>query len=314
MLQKFGLLKYNSNSNFILKKQSSNNIYPAKSFNNSNLYSQSKTQRKNYVCKSFKNNLNINRLKKEDIIFRNELNNFIEESTSNIIEKVSPSFLVKINHNVDDNIIKRNNIRLNTSYKTQRNTNYFKINDYNIYNLINRKNKNKNDSNNSTKRNLKFLLYDSNLNNIQLEINDKKMLFKSLEIKNNSLENKINFIKNKYNNYLLTNTDTNKSYNNNLNNLKYMKTNTNSYKDNLSSLKNDINELKNQIIINNKEQKIIDLILFKEKTENELNKEDINKMNNLIEIINEEIKDKKKQISEIRKKSKMLIELINLKI
>ena len=37
-------------------------------------------------------------------------------------------------------------------------------------------------------------------------------------------------------------------------------------------------------------------------------------MNNLIEIINEEIKDKKKQISEIRKKSKMLIELINLKI
>ena len=314
MLQKFGLLKYNSNSNFILKKQSYNNNYPVKSFNNSNLYSQSKTQRKNYVCKSFKNNLNINRLKKEDIIFRNELNNFIEESTSNIIEKVSPSFLVKINHNVDDNIIKRNNIRLNTSYKTQRNTNYFKINDYNIYNLINRKNKKKNDSNNSTKRNLKFLLYDSNLNNIQLEINDKKMLFKSLEIKNNSLENKINFIKNKYNNYLLTNTDTNKSYNNNLNNLKYMKTNTNSYKDNLSSLKNDINELKNQIIINNKEQKIIDLILFKEKTENELNKEDINKMNNLIEIINEEIKDKKKQISEIRKKSKMLIELINLKI
>ena len=314
MLQKFGLLKYNSNSNFILKKQSSNNIYPAKSFNNSNLYSQSKTQRKNYVCKSFKNNLNINRLKKEDIIFRNELNNFIEESTSNIIEKVSPSFLVKINHNVDDNIIKRNNIRLNTSYKTQRNTNYFKINDYNIYNLINRKNKNKNDSNNLTKRNLKFLLYDSNLNNIQLEINDKKMLVKSLEIKNKSLENKINFIKNKYNNYLLTNTDTNKSYNNNLNNLKYMKTNTNSYKNNLSSLKNDINELKNQIIINNKEQKIIDLILFKEKTENELNKEDINKMNNLIEIINEEIKDKKKQISEIRKKSKMLIELINLKI
>ena len=182
MLQKFGLLKYNSNSNFILKKQSSNNNYPAKSFNNSNLYSQSKTQRKNYVCKSFKNNLNINRLKKEDIIFRNELNNFIEESTSNIIEKVSPSFLVKINHNVDDNIIKRNNIRLNTSYKTQRNTNYFKINDYNIYNVINRKNKTKNDSNNSTKRNLKFLLYDSNLNNIQLEINDKKMLVKSLGI------------------------------------------------------------------------------------------------------------------------------------
>jgi len=314
MLQKFGLLKYNSN--FIFRRGTSNNINPLKPSINRNLLTQSNTKRKKYICKSLKHNSNKNLLKKEDIIFRNELNNFIEESTSCIENKVSPSVLVRINHNIDDKIIKRNNIRLNSSYKTQRNINYIKINDYNIYNLLNKKtkkNKNINDSSNS-KMNFKFLLYDSNLNNIELEINDKKMLVKNLEIKNNSLENKINFLRKEFNNYLLSNTDINKDYNNNLYNLKYMKTNSNSNCDELSTIKNDINELKNQILINNKEQKIINLFLFKERTENELNKEDINKMNNLIEIINKEIENKNEQISEIRKKSKMLLELINLKI
>ena len=311
MLQKFGLLKYNSN--IIFRKQNPNKIYLVKSLYNQNRNSQSNTQRNNYTCKSLKNNLNKYRLKKEDNTFRNELNNFIEESTTCIDDKVSPYFLVKINHNIDDNIIKRNNNRFNSSYKTQRNLNYVKINKYNIFNLINKQNKNKNDSSNS-KMNLKFLLYDSNLNNIQLVINDKKMLVKSLEIKNKSLENKINFIKDEYNNYLLNNIDINKDYNNNLTNLKCMKYNSNSNNDDLSSLKNDINELKNQIIINIKEEKIINLVLFKERTENELNKEDINKMNNLIEIINKEIENKKNQISEIRKKSKLLNELIHLKL
>ena len=261
MLQKFGLLKYNSN--FIFRRGTSNNINPLKPSTNRNLITQTNTKRKKYICKSLKHNSNKNMLKKEDIIFRNELNNFIEESTSCIENKVSPSVLVRINHNIDDKIIKRNNIRLNSSYKTQRNINYIKINDYNIYNLLNKKTK-----------------------NIQLEINDKKMLVKNLEIKNNSLENKINFLRKEFNNYLLSNTDINKDYNNNLYNLKYMKTNSNSNCDELSTIKNDINELKNQILINNKEQKIINLFLFKERTENELNKEDINKMNNLIEIIN----------------------------
>ena len=48
--------------------------------------------------------------------------------------------------------------------------------------------------------------------------------------------------------------------------------------------------------------------------ENELNKEDVNKMNKLIENINKNIENKKNQISEIRNKSKMLLVLINLNI
>ena len=55
-------------------------------------------------------------------------------------------------------------------------------------------------------------------------------------------------------------------------------------------------------------------MLFKERMENELNKEDVNKMNKLIENINKNIENKKNQISEIRNKSKMLLVLINLNI
>ena len=165
MLQKFGLLKYNSN--IIFRKQNPNKIYLVKSLYNQKRNSQSNTQRNNYACQSLKKNLNKYRLKKENITFRNELYNFIEESTTCIDDKVSPSFLVKINHNIDDNIIKRNNNRFNSSYKTQRNLNYVKINKYNIFNLINKQNKNKTDSFNS-KINLKFLLYDSNLNNYSI--------------------------------------------------------------------------------------------------------------------------------------------------
>ena len=133
-----------------------------------------------------------------------------------------------------------------------------------------------------------------------------------MEIKNASIENKINLLKNEYNINLLKNTDISNSYDSDLINLKYMKTNTNINSQELSSLKMEISELKNQIIVNNKEQKIINLQLFKEKIENELNKEDINKMKKLNENINNEIIAKKEQISELRKKIKILYEIFEL--
>ena len=133
-----------------------------------------------------------------------------------------------------------------------------------------------------------------------------------MEIKNASIENKINLLKNEYNINLLKNTDISNSYDSDLINLKYMKTNTNINSQELSSLKIEISELKNQIIVNNKEQKIINLQLFKEKIENELNKEDINKMKKLNENINNEIIAKKEQISELRKKIKILYEIFEL--
>ena len=93
-----------------------------------------------------------------------------------------------------------------------------------------------------------------------------------------------------------------------------MKSNTNSNSNDLLNTKKEIIDLRNQIFVNNKEQKIINLMLFKERMENELNKEDVNKMNKLIENINKNIENKKNQISEIRNKSKMLLVLINLNI
>ena len=312
MLQKFGLLRYNSN--FIFKKENSNRIFPVKSFNNRNLYTQKNTKIKNNSCKSLKYNTKTSRLQKEDIIFQNELYNFIEESTANNKIKIAPSNLIKIRHNIDDNIIKRNDLKLNSSYKSKNNLKYFKFNDYNIYNMVYKEIKKDKNKTNEKDSKIKLIHNVNENNNIQSEINAQKMLINNLEINNKSLENKINIIKNEYNNNLLKNTDINKVYNNNLFNLKYMKSNTNSNNDELISLKKDIIELKNQILINSKEQKIINLVLFKEKMENELNKEDINKMNKLIENINKEIEDKRNEISEMMKKSKLLLGLINLNI
>jgi hypothetical protein len=314
MLQKLGLLKYNSN--FIFKKENTNRVFPTKSFTNRNWNIQSNTKRSNnFSCSSLKYNLIKNRIQKEDIILKDEINKFIEESTCNTEVKIDPSNLVKIKNNIDDNIIETNSLRSKLSpFKTQRNLRYYKFNDYNIYNLMNkktRKNKNNSDERNSKINFIHNLSLDINM---QAKINEKKLLIKNLEINNESLENKINILKNEYNKNLLNNTDINKDYNKNLINLKYMKSNTNSNSNDLLNTKKDIIDLRNQIFVNNKEQKIINLMLFKERMENELNKEDVNKMNKLIENINKNIENKKNQISEIRNKSKMLLVLINLNI
>ena len=314
MLQKLGLLKYNSN--FIFKNEDANRVFPTKSFTNRNWNIQSNKKRSNnFSCSSLKYNLIKNRIQKEDIILKDEINKFIEESTCNTEVKIDPSNLVKIKNNIDDNIIETNSLRSKLSpFKTQRNLRYYKFNDYNIYNLMNkktRKNKNNSDERNSKINFIHNLSLDINM---QAKINEKKLLIKNLEINNESLENKINILKNEYNKNLLNNTDINKDYNKNLINLKYMKSNTNSNSNDLLNTKKEIIDLRNQIFVNNKEQKIINLMLFKERMENELNKEDVNKMNKLIENINKNIENKKNQISEIRNKSKMLLVLINLNI
>ena len=312
MLQKLGLIKYNSN--FIFKEENTKRTFPNKSFFNKSMNIQRNTKRKNISCKSLKHSIKTNPIQKEDIVFNDEINNFIEESTRNNKIKIDHSSLIKIKHNIDDNIIKRNNLKLDPSFRTQQNINRFKFNDYTIYNLINKKNKKK-EKQNIAKDSRINLIYNLNKDfNIKNEINEKKMLIKNLEINNESLENKINILKNEYNTNLLNNTDINTDYNKNLINLKYMKSNTTSNCNDLLLVKKDLIELKNKIYINSKEQKIINLMLIKETMENELNKEDINKTNKLIENINKEIEHKKNQISEIRKKSKLLLALINLNI
>ena len=93
-----------------------------------------------------------------------------------------------------------------------------------------------------------------------------------------------------------------------------MKNNSDTNNKDLSTIHRQINEIKNQIIVNNKEQKIFNLMIFKENMENELNKEDLNKMGKLIENINNEIKNKKFKLTEILNKIKILKETMDLKI
>ena len=313
MLQKFGLLKYNKNFSFA--QNNDKRIFSHNSFTSRNRNSQIKQKLKNLSYKSNKYNLRKNIIEKEDIILQNEINQFINESTKENKIKIDISNLVKINHNIDDDIQKNHNLKPKiSSFRAKQNINYFKFNDYNIYNLIKKgfsSNKNKSNSAYSKINFIHNLNLDTNIKN---EINDKKMLIKNLEIKNENLENKINMLKNEYNKNLLDNTSIDKNYNDNLINLKFLKSNNKSNNNYFISIKNEINEIKNQIFINGKEQKIIKLILFKENMENELNKEDINKMNKLIENINKDIENKKNQILEIKNKSKILLSLINLNI
>ena len=302
MLQEFGFIKYNKN--FTFQKENQEQMHTHKSFYNRNMSSKINSKRKNISIislKHLKNNAIPNR---QDKIFRNEINNFIKQSTKNI--EINPLNILKIKHEIDDKIIQRNNLMIPLNESVQNKT-FFKVNDYSLYNLM--KKKLQKSKNNSI---INYLRSYNYLNNIESEINEKKIIIHNLEIKNASIENKINILKNEYNINLLKNTDISNSYDSDLINLKYMKTNTNINSQELSSLKIEISELKNQIIVNNKEQKIINLQLFKEKIENELNKEDINKMKKLNENINNEIIAKKEQISELRKKIKILYEIFEL--
>ena len=95
--------------------------------------------------------------------------------------------------------------------------------------------------------------------------------------------------------------------NSNLNNTKNEKEIKEVFDKELFYLKKNIIELKNRLSILNREQMSINLILFKEKIENDLLKEDINKMNRLIENINRDIEETKKEISLIQNQNKKII-------
>ena len=313
MLQKFGLIKYNKN--FTLVEDNNKRIFSHNSLTNRNWNSQIKEKRKNLSCKSAKYNSKKNKITKEDIVLQNEINQFINEATKYKKINIDIANLVKINHKIDDEIIKNNNLKrkIYTS-RNKVNTNYFKFNDYNLYNSTNKNLRSNKNKSKSVYSKINFIHNLNMDNNIKNEIIDKKILIKNLEIRKEILENKINLLKNEYNKNLLDNTNTNKNYNNSLYNLKFMKSNNKNNNTDLLSINNNINEIINQIFINRKEERIIKLILFKENMDFELNKEDINKMNKLIEIINKDIESKKNQIVEIYNKSKMLLSLINLNI
>ena len=141
---------------------------------------------------------------------------------------------------------------------------------------------------------------------IDREINKKKEKVKQLIINNDAIMNKIKLVKDEYNNNLKNRSEMDKNFNNNLFNSKNLKVDKNIVDNDILSLKENIIELKNKLSIINKEQSSLNLMLFKEKIENDLNKEDIIKMNKLIGALNQDIENLKNEIALIRNKNKQL--------
>jgi hypothetical protein len=107
-------------------------------------------------------------------------------------------------------------------------------------------------------------------------------------------------VKNEYNNYLGDNVENGKNFVNDLLKAQTEKINKKVIDNDILALKGNIIELKNKISIMNREQHSLNLLLFKEKLECDLKKEDVNKMMKLNEDINEDIKELKNEIFLIR--------------
>jgi chromosome segregation ATPase len=309
MLQKFGLVKYRKK--FLIENNLNiNPIYSPKAIKFTNyLYLSPRDNSNNPINQKLRSSLNNkNRIypKKEnttkvDTLFRNNINRFISESTNIIENKNSPMYLVQINHNIDD--INYEPKKLLTTFSPTKNTNnggdtFKRKNQFNgILKYVKDDIEKKND--------FKKKLYEEI--QIKREINNKKEKIKRLNINNDSILNKIKLLEKEYQNYLKNSTEIDTNLNSNLNDAQNSKNYKNVIDDDLFYLKENIIELKNKISILDREQKSINLKLFKEKMENDLIKEDIEKMNKLIENIKQDNEETKKEISLIQNKNKKLL-------
>ena len=307
MLEQLGLIKYNKR--FILDNNNINinPIYSPKSNkisnyfnsnqknNNSNTRNKSKKERKNLSLNNNKKNKK-EYTKKIDEIFFNNLKLFISEASHEIKNNNNiKDSLIKINHDIDEK-------------KNTGNNNFFMT--FGRPNNYSKKTKKKKNSKNEMNKNItKDIDNINNINkyfDIDREINKKKEKVKQLIINNDAIMNKIKLVKDEYNNNLKNRSEMDKNFNNNLFNSKNLKVDKNIVDNDILSLKENIIELKNKLSIINKEQSSLNLMLFKEKIENDLNKEDIIKMNKLIGALNQDIENLKNEIALIRNKNKQL--------
>jgi hypothetical protein len=310
MLQKFGLIKYNRNLIFeknlnLNSIQSPNKAKITNYFINSYIKNNPIILKDKYKIASLsKTNYFPERLKitKEiDEAISNNINNFISESTSDVQITDPRLSFIKINHNINDDIIYRNP-RLIPSHKSTKSKS--QINNNRTAQILNVKKKIYNlEDNENQKNSFNISLKD--------DINNRKEFINKLMINNDSILNKINILKTEFNNNIMNSTDidVNRSYN--LNNKQIYKKNKVIIDKELFELKQTIVELKNKLSLLNNRQSSTNLILFKEKMENELKKEDIKKMNKLIDNINNDIQRLKEEIHSIRDKNKKLAMEIN---
>ena len=311
MLQKLGLIKYNKrylleNDNNIISPTYSPKVIKICNYNINSHYNSRYIQNilKNKSCNHNPKLLfNDNYLPKKkeftqkiDQIFCHNINKFISESTHNVINYNNICLsLIKINHDIDDNILENNKESVYYSPKKYpKSANKLKNSNKTIY-----------------KEYIKEIRENNNINNYQIdiekEINYKNELIKKLNINNNSILKKISLLKNQYNNNLKNSTEIDKEFNKELYNSQNLKKNKEVIDNDILSLKENIIELKNKLSLLNRQQTSINLMLFKEQMENELKKEDISKMNKLIENTKEDIKKIKNEISLIQNKNKTLI-------
>ncbi len=312
MLQKFGLIKYNgklffeknlsASSKRSLNKAKINNYF-LNSYLKNNPINLKENHKKISLTRTNYNPDRIKYTKDIDEAISNNINNFISESTYNVQVNDPRLSFVKINHNINDDIIYRNNNKLKSLFESRLSKS--QINNRTSKQLLYVKNKYNINENENQKNN-------SN-SNIEDEINNRKEFINKLIINNNSILNKINILKNEYNNNLMTSTEADSHLTNNLFNKHNLKKNNAIIDNELFELRQTIIELKNKLSLVNNKQISTNLILFKEKMENDLKKEDVNKMNKLIENVNKDIKKVKKEIFSINAKNKKISMEINAK-
>ena len=308
MLQKLGLIKYYNNFTYIndyhlnpTNLQQYNNRFYFSNSNQNQTFGPKNIRSKSYdkrskpllnVSLNPKNELKVPKVNKD---FMNNINRFLSGTVQNVEINYSPNNLVRINHDIDDSSFDSNKFMSLSSTKSKSD-----------FNRTNYSQKNKQINNYRLKYINDYIENQKNSFKVEEEIKNKKNLIKKLNIINDSIANKINLIKNEYNNFLGDDVENGKNFTNDLLKAQTEKINKKVIDNDILALKGNIIELKNKISIMNREQHSLNLLLFKEKLECDLKKEDVNKMSKLNEDINEDIKELKNEIFLIRDKNNKL--------
>ena len=308
MLQKLGLIKYYNNFTYIndyhlnpTNLQQYNNRFYFSNSNQNQTFGPKNIRSKSYdkrskpllnVSLNPKNELKVPKVNKD---FMNNINRFLSGTVQNVEINYSPNNLVRINHDIDDSSFDSNKFMSLSSTKSRSD-----------FNRTNFSQKNKLINNYRLKYINDYIENQKNNFKVEEEIKNKKNLIKKLNIINDSIANKINLIKNEYNNFLGDDVENGKNFTNDLLKAQTEKINKKVIDNDILALKGNIMELKNKISIMNREQHSLNLLLFKEKLECDLKKEDVNKMSKLNEDINEDIKELKNEIFLIRDKNNKL--------
>ena len=298
MLQKLGLIKYYNNFTYINDyhlnptnlQQYNNRFYFSNSnqnqtFGPKNIRSKSYDKRSKPLLNVSLNPKNERKVPKVNKDFMNNINRFLSGTVQNVEINYSPNNLVRINHDIDDSSFDSNKFMSLSSTKSKSD-----------FNRTNFSQKNKLINNYRLKYINDYIENQKNNFKVEEEIKNKKNLIKKLNIINDSIANKINLIKNEYNNFLGDDVENGKNFTNDLLKAQTEKINKKVIDNDILALKGNIMELKNKISIMNREQHSLNLLLFKEKLECDLKKEDVNKMSKLNEDINEDIKELKNEI------------------